>query len=340
MGPRFSAFCLLIALYLGALEVALEIRAHLRGFDTLLIPIAASSQSTQDRERTRFGPSEGFPFRSPIVPAERPPNTRRYWIASSSHAEDTRQPPERIFPNLLQQDLRARGEAAEVLNASRAGTGIDGNLEQLTQLAPRWQPDVVILYQGSLEINRLSTRYLAGSDRVEPSSGTSANGGRPNPVVRLLESTTLYSLLKTNVTTRISVARPLAPSLTPEAFHDFEGTLRRFVRGVRTRDTVPVLCTFAAMHDRGDLPDFSENAVSSIFRYNPHLSLEGWIDAIERINSIIRQVGAEEQVMVVDVDRHVGGRPDLFVDFVHFTAEGHEAVARAIATGLTGNTGG
>jgi len=340
MGLRFSACCLLIALYLGSLELALEVRAHLRGYETLLFPRAAASRTSQEPNGTRFGPVEGFPFRSAIVSAQRQPQTTRYWIASSSHAQDTRQRPESIFPNLLQRDLRARGEAAEVLNAARAGTGIERNLEQLTELAPHWQPDVVILYQGSLEINRLSQRYLAGGPAIEATNGAPAEASAPNPVVRLIESTTLYSLLKTNVTTRISVERPLARELGPEALQDFEATLREFIRGVREQRAVPVLCTFAAMHDRGDLPDFSDDAVSSIFRYNPHLSLEGWIDAIENINAAIRRVGAEEEVLVVDVGQALGGRSDLFVDFVHFTADGHAAVAGTLATALSKSSGG
>jgi lysophospholipase L1-like esterase len=338
MGLRFSAFFLIVFVSLGGLELAVEYRAHLRGHDTLLFPRVARSEPPPKPGSARFGPTEAFPFRSAIVPEERPPRTVRYWIASSSHAQDTGQRPERIFPNVLEQRLRADGQSAQVLNAARAGMGIEGNLEQLARLAPRWRPDVVILYQGSLEINRLSQRHLAGG--TASADGVPTEGPAPNAVVRLLESTTLYALLKTNVTTRISAARPLARRLPAEAFADFEAMLREFVRGVRQQGAAPVLCTFAAMHDRDDLPDFSDDAVTSIFRYNPHLSLEGWIDAIERINALVRRVGAEQDVLVVEIGEALGGRSELFVDFVHFTAAGHAAVAEIIAAALSESSRG
>lgn len=337
MSLRSIALILWIAAGLVALELAAEYRAHTRGYDTLLFPRRASPEAaTTEAAAVRYGPTEDFPFRSLIVPSERSPGATRYWVSSSSHAEDTLLAKSQIFPNVLARKLAERGRAAEVLNASHAGTLIAGNIREINAALPDWQPDYAILYQGSLEVDALSDRYIGDLTAGEPGSAEVDRGEtqRPSSAVRLVESTTLYALLKVNVTARLTQSRVLADELGEEAMADFRQSLLDFVAAVREHGSKPVLCTFATMHDRDALGSFSADAVTSIFRFNVHLSLAGWVDAIETMNEIILAVGQEEGVPVVDIAGALGGQSDLFRDFVHFTAEGHERVAEVLARSL------
>jgi hypothetical protein len=236
--------------------------------------------------------------------------------------------------------MNEQGRPSEVLNASRAGKRIAHNTREIAAILSDWRPDYVILYQMSLEVDALSNRYLGGSKANEPGVPAADRGVRqePNWTVRFVESTTLYGLVKVNLTSRFTHSRVLANELGDEAMEDFRRSLLEFVAAVRTRGSTPVLCTFATMHDRGDLGNFSANAITSIFRFNVHLSLVGWVDAIERMNEIVLEVGREKDVPVVDIGRALGGRSEFFRDFVHFTPEGHERVAELLARELASRT--
>ena len=76
------------------------------------------------------------------------------------------------------------------------------NVETLSALAPRWRPDVAILYQMSLDVSYLSNRFLAGGSAAEQNDagGRPGRDAGPSWPVRLIESTTSWALLKANVT--------------------------------------------------------------------------------------------------------------------------------------------
>ena len=58
------------------------------------------------------------------------------------------------------------------------------------------------------------------------------------------------------------------------------------------------------------------------------------MSTVERFNDIIRQVGAREGVLVVELEGEIAGHADYFRDFVHFTPKGHEAVAAVLSRRL------
>jgi hypothetical protein len=329
-----------ISLYLGGLELALEYRAHLRGWETPLWGAAASpsiSNSSGD-DGGRFGPTEEFPFRSEIVPNQRAAGTRRYWIASASYAEDTFLTPDKIFPNRLDALLKRNNPAVEVLNASQAGLGIQGNSLMLARLAPIWRPNYAILYQMSLDINSLSDEFIAAvGGSAKRNAGEPADDSSPHEpdwTVRLIESTTTYDILKGYFTAWLASTRVLSDGLPAAARLEFERRVREFIGVARENGVTPVLCTFATSHRRGDLDAFPSSVITFLFKYNMHLSLRGWVETVEALNESLRKIAREEEILLVDVSGALRGHPDYFRDFIHFDSTGHAAVAEAIATAL------
>lgn len=323
-----------IVLYVAIVEIALEVHAHLRGWNTLLLGTNKSTSLTDNPHAASYGPTPEFPFRSRIVASEKPPGTSRYWIASSSHAEDQYVSPAAVFPSVLESILQEHGVNATVLNAGVAGRDIRGNVEHLHSLAPKWKPDVVILYQMSLSITQLSKRLLGSKGMYRKNGGETAGSGTglsPNWAQRMIESTTAYAKLKGHITGSLGTMRVLSNGLGQEGESAFELEVLEFVRAVREEGAVPILCTFATSHIRKDLSHFPYDVVTGIFQYNSYLSLEGWVTTIERFNDIIRQVGAREGVSVIDLERGIAGRAEYFRDFVHFTPKGHAAVAAMLA---------
>jgi len=315
---------LAMLLVLVLLELALEWRARQRGFDTLLLGSSQIDQRTDD-----------YPFRSPPVAADKPAGLTRLWIAGASHAQDSYLPIEAIFPTLTCNVLQQQGRACDVINGSEAGTGIEGNLAVLQQYGAIYRPDIVVLYQGSIEIQDLSKQSFAPAPTgAAVESPGSWHRGALDPIQQTLEATTLFAHLTQGVRTRLMAAKQLKDALPDSALLTFRQRLLHFIARARALGAQPVLTTFAARYDSGEYEAFADELFYSQLRYNPFLSRRGWLDSIDRLNQEIRAVAQAEQVPLVDLAGAIAGDASAFRDFSHFTPLGHQRVADTLAQGL------
>jgi lysophospholipase L1-like esterase len=328
------------------IELGLEVRAHLRGWDTLLYGMVRAEEAggTSDHgANPAFGPTAHFPFRGPVVGLLKPAGAVRIWVASASHGEDIYLPVESIFPSLIGEGLESAGISAQVLNASRAGTGISGNLAMLKRDFDDWQPDFVVLYQLSMDISILSEQLLApiGSSvpgqRATDESGPFGEEGNQGLswASRTFEKFTVYELLNAKITTPLSTAQVLNDDLGTEAEASFRRTVEEFVEQVRQLGAEPILCTFATSYSPRAPGPIPRDVVLFVHRWNKHLSARGWLDAIDRLNGVIRAVAQERNVHLVDLEPALTGRQEFFRDPVHFSPAGHRAMAEGIASGLS-----
>lgn len=330
--------------FLIAVEVGLEIRAHRKGWETLLFgePKTMTTQPRTDDGQPLFGPTKEFPFRSVIVPRQKDPRRPRIWIASSSYAQDNYIRPTDIFPYLIGVNLKEKGWDVQILNAAKEGQSIAANVRELRKSAKDWQPDYILLYQMNLDINELSKQFLGQSGGAPKDSGEESVS-EPGPsqaqvgwAVKLAEKTTVYQLLKQNITARLSQSRILAPEIGAEARAAFRKRIYDVIEFSRSIGATPILCTFASSHDRKDLDAMPVRVKNFLLRYNVYLSVPGWVKTIEEFNDDIRRIGAEQNVCVIDLNKQIGGRKKYFRDFVHFTKEGHRVMAQSIAQVLAG----
>jgi hypothetical protein len=320
-----------IGLYVSAIEIGLEVRAHYRGFDTLLL-------GSFQRVEPETAAAEGHPWSDSIGAGpdgkrvESESASVRYWIASSSHAEDSYLSREVIFPSVLERLLRSTGIKATVINASHAGMDIEDNTNDLKSRGAQLKPDYVILYQMSSTITSLSKRLLSGSASKTPRDGSNLQNSKKavDSTVWLVEQTAIYAQLKGHLTSRLTGKRVLSDSLGRSGDAEFDAKIRGFIAATRNIGATPILCTFATSHVRRDLPDFPDSVTTLVFKYNIYLSLTGWVETIERFNNILRHIAAEEGILLIDVEKEIAGRHDYFRDFVHFTPPGHAAVASVI----------
>lgn len=318
--------------YLMLIEGALEIRAHFRGFDT----IAFGTFKRQDAPDTATTSS----LVPRATPASNTPDKQkgeiRYWIASSSHAEDAYLSRELVFPSRLEALLKATGQPVTVINASHAGMDIEANRTELAMHGAIAQPDVVILYQMSTQITKLSKQLLSGKPRSPKGQKSNDPPAAPQPsrIAQWYENTSVFALLKGNVSNRLTGQRVLADSLGNRADQEFELQVKAFVDTVRQMGAQPILCTFATSHTQKNLPNVPPEVPDLLFRYNVYLSLSGWFDAITRFNDILKRVADEQHILLVDIDAAVSGHQEYFRDFVHFTPDGHQKIAQTIFSGL------
>lgn len=300
------------------------------------LTISVKSLPQRGQGDDEFGPTSSFPFRSRIIPMKMQLGKYRYWVASSSHAEDHYLPPSMTFPNILERLLKEeRGDAA-VLNASRAGIDIPENVNDLKRWGEQWRPDYVILYQMSMTISSIAKRTMAETrTQGVPASKRAAKAVGPITWVnRLVERTAIYANVKGQISARIGANRVLANDLGLQAEQEFSAMLQDFIDTTRAIGSVPVLATFATSHTRKHLAVFPKDIALGLFKYSSFLSVEGWVTSVERLNAVIRGIAAHEGVMLIDVEGAVAGHPEFFRDFVHFTPAGHEAVARTMRAAL------
>ena len=157
---------------------------------------------------------------------------------------------------------------------------------------------------------------------------------RPKPIHLLIEQTTAFKHLKSIATSRLVKGRVLRDTLGPEGEREFERVLHEFLAEARGLGARPVLCTFATSHVRASLAKLPAEYELNLLRFNMDLSLLGWLDSIERYNRILERVAREENILCVDLASVLAGRSELFRDFWHLKAPGHEIAARSIADRL------
>lgn len=336
MSFRRLAPLLWIVALLAALELALEVRAARQGWPTLLLPSASSAPAPSSSS----GPTSEFPFRSPRVDPDERPGAPRIWFASASYAEDLQQPVEVVFPNRTVALLRERSIDCVALNASSAGHTVAGNNRDLQRLAERWRPQVVVLYQMSNDIDKLSTALCSRGWRspreggVDPAMLRATQVSEPHFADKLVESTTLYKHIKSSLTARLAKGRALAQTLGDEGDELFELRVRAFLEQCRTVGATPVLCTFPTAYTPATRASTPPEYELNLLRFNVFLSLEGWLTSVERFNAVLRRIASSERLPLIDVAQSFAGRAELFRDMWHLTQQGHELVARQLADEL------
>ena len=221
-----------MALFLVVGEVFLEVRAHRRGWDTLIFGTAEVNDEDETREKV-YGPTAAFPFRSRIVPVERTPGALRVWVSSASYSMGGNLAAQYIWPVRMGRMLEAEGVRAEVLNAGRVAYDTEDNLHELERDGARWKPDVVVLYQMSTDIDGLSQRLLTRGGLAAASGAQGLDWG-----TRFIERTTVQPMLKEEVSSRITLVRPLAESLGTVGEGRFEERVLAWVAACRDRKSV------------------------------------------------------------------------------------------------------
>ena len=323
----------LLVLLLG-LEAGLELRAHLRGWETLLLgpgPI----QRAEAAGDVSYGPRADYPFWGPVHGQARSPGTLRIWVASTSHAAPMDVPKSRIFPTLMERECRAAGRRCEVLNASEPGLLVEENIATLEALAPAWRPDVAVLYQMANDVSALSGEYLGAQDPSAHERPAEA----PEPLLpswpaRTGERTTTWVLVKTNLTSRLVPSRVLADGLGAAGEARFLTAVERFVVRARALGIEPVLVTFAVSHRADQLQQMPEPWQYYVYSFNMHLSIAGWMQTVRELNQGLYAMASRLDVPIIDLDGPIGGQSALFSDFHHFKWEGHERVAQVLTMAL------
>jgi hypothetical protein len=113
----------------------------------------------------------------------------------------------------------------------------------------------------------------------------------------------------------------------------FGNDLRQLLAHVRQRGAEPILLTHARSVTL-PLRSSDENQLRGMRMFCPRVTPQTLLRFEERANDLMRKMAVEEQVVLMDVDRVLSGRRELFADLFHFNDEGAAKMAELLAAQL------
>ena len=277
-----------------------------------------------------------------IYPLDKPPGTTRIVCFGGSTTENEPAFEEAgiHYPLVLEQILRERlgRDDIEVLNVAHSGYSTAHSLILLELDVISWQPDVVILSHNS---NDQSAGWWPGF-RYDYSQKYSHEFYLPDhrslysvPNV-LFQHSRLYWMTRKMFKALEGFPAPRRKSYGPEppaaTLHVFRRNVESFITIARSRGIRVVLGTQPLeSSEEMFLAHMSAKPYNDIVTYPLH---DEFVRHHRRYNDAILEVAAQQGVLSVDVDVKLGGERRYFVDHVHYTPAGVEALAAGYAEAL------
>lgn len=247
---------------------------------------------------------------------------------------------EKTWPARLESRLAAARPAAkiEVLNAGVPGYTTAENLIYLGLRLVDMQPDLVVLYEGynDFKPNR-HPGYLADyshwRDRSAPPERPWGEGSRV--VTRLRTALAGFAAGRDASVRdpRTGASLPRHDSVSEEGVATFRRNLFTMIATARAGGARVALATYPHPCTVENLSAHPKQ-FSYLPGFVPGLTFDGVRQAFDRYNEEVRRVAIDQGALLVDAAREVPPEAGLFVDHVHFNAEGAERFAEVMARAL------
>jgi hypothetical protein len=289
-------------------------------------------------------------MRGADVPARSAEGCQRWMFLGASETFGEPSMSDAEFPARVRTLARQHSRCVDVMNTAYPGIPPRALRSYYASALSQYAPDVVFIYA--------STHfYLAEAGPREPAPVAAP---RPPPVQtdepwsvgsllaksRFLErmkdtAEVPASIQKMRLRRWIEAASAGKPAgwafdrVPEQSISLLESDLRELVATIRDSGATPVLLTHAVRVT--DPPrDDDHTDLYSMRRYVPRAS-EQILAAFEyQAAEAVRKLGQQEHVRVIDVARLLSGRRDQFIDLVHLTEKGHDAVAQLVVQEMIG----
>jgi lysophospholipase L1-like esterase len=273
----------------------------------------------QEQPMVRFRTDE----RSYVMPSrrfEQPDATVAFLGGSTTECWSVQE--ELRFPALVSRLLEERGRRVDVLNGGRSGNTTHDAINLLLNHVAADAPDIVVLMEAANDIGVLGAD---GSYRSRMGSVADAGAATRWILQSASSRSALVGLLRDRVTTEGIEGRTMKPPHAAASLGTLQEAyaqrLRVFVRAAGALGIRPVLMTQPMADLRNDLtPVWTRRHEQDVF------------------NGIVREVGASEGALVIDLARHVEAEVPganapmtVFFDGIHVTDHGSRVYAEYIA---------
>ena len=258
------------------------------------------------------------------------------------------------FPSLVGKKLQQAGYSVNTCNAGVERSHSLNSLNILTNKILHHDFQVAVLMHGINDLVHLSYNGSFANDEKTPTRRNLVTVADPNfddidlyffrnkgMAKRLEKSFQVlfprlhYELLSTKVKVT-SQQQPLEfgwekmQPIGEAQFDEYRNNLQSFVALCRANGIRPVLMT---QFNRVLEKEFSENPVFQPYTAKLQVSatsVTAFCDSYKKMNGIVREVAAEEGVLLIDLDAAVPKSKDYLYDMVHLHGAGSELVAETV----------
>ncbi len=272
-------------------------------------------------------------FRSPELDTPKPQSAIRLAFLGASttfSAEVTSN--EATWPHLVWNRLQATYPDIRIdyVNAGVPGYGISHSLVNLEHRIKPLTPDVIIIYHAANDLS-YDTRQLARQQGIYVPERDKKSWLAEWSLTWFLIKKNLQVLARQRGATTGKNRLIFDPSKLSEGFRQ---ELARLILVSKRVAPVVAVATFSKKFRRDQSEDEQLKAANTALYYNPYMSLNGLLDAYDEYNHVIREVGKETNVILIEAEFSIPGDDIHFNDSVHFTDTGSEVMARVVVETL------
>jgi lysophospholipase L1-like esterase len=238
---------------------------------------------------------------------------------------------ERILNNGSQQPL------FNVVNSAYPGMSLSTALRRLPVWISQVRPRVIVIYPSLAAY--ISPPPLSAPPAREPKRPFFEP--RIAPRLKTLLKDTLPQPLQDKIrsfeTQRAAANIKVAERLPDQNIERFRQDVQQVVSLAKSNGIEVVLVTHATLFGNEVQPEFRP-MLRSWRKFYPMLAEDGFLDMERRLNDVLREEAQREGALLVDAAHEMPTGYKAFVEFVHFTDEGAEALARLVASKMKEST--
>ena len=330
----------LIAFILLAAEGAIRIRQTLRFGSTQSV----EDYWTLDPKSGLRVPIAGFTsgrvsinslgFRGPEIAVPKPPGTLRLAFLGASTTwcgEVSGQ--DKVWPHRVTAELGQTfpGARLDYVNAAVPGYTLDSMLKSLQHRVAPLQPDVIVIYEAGNNFSD-EMRQLAAAQGIIAEA-------KMHELSWPSRYSVLWNLVEKNLLVRQAqrMARANQGRLTVDPAtlgEKYRQALTELVKAAQQQAPLVAVATFSIQLRPGQSPEQQARTSESAFFFMPFVTPRLLIDGYARYNQVAREVAAETGALLIGGENDIPGDPLHFVDTVHFSDGGAQAMADRIHRGL------
>ncbi len=278
-------------------------------------------------------------FRGSDISAPKSPGVARIMFYGGSSVFDYMMAEGKDWPHRVEALLRQRGVPAEAINAGIPGHASFDCLERLYTEGHAFLPDVLVLYAGWNDM-----AYLRKEEtllrQVPPAQCTrdpllGYQGAWDKALCRLsqlyvrLRYRYLCRKLSRDEQGRIP-AGEYAAGPSESGLRQYRLTLQTFADVARNIGALPVLVTEARLV----APDNGPGQKKLVRYYIAKMNHEGLCESYARMDRMAKEIARDKDIPLIDASALLSGRDAYFVDHVHLSDAGSQALAEIVAGGL------
>jgi lysophospholipase L1-like esterase len=230
---------------------------------------------------------------------------------------------DRPWPELLEEMIQTRlklPRPVEVINAGVPACNLEHNLHRLAADVLPLKPDMILSYHGFNGFRLLD-------ESLPPVAGTAPPAYQQRPLKLLADCEYRLKMLRFR---QRQEARPAGTRSVPQDVMKsrYAQAYRQLIDAARTNGITLALANFSMAVNQGSEPGVIE------FYRGGFPSVYAQMGANELHTQLVKQLGNENGLILVDTQSALDGQHEKFIDLVHLTQEGRQSLAEAIYRGL------